>query len=95
LLLFGNFNFNILPYTLEIFRTMKWATAEYITILSSFNGRHQAADQDQREDIVNAAKLAITTAAKTNGVDAPAGLVQVTPIWVAFKSTDMCLLENI
>ena len=59
---------------------MKWATPEYTTILSTFNDRYQAADQDQQEDIVIEAKQAIKAAANGKGADAPAGLSQVTPI---------------
>jgi hypothetical protein len=59
---------------------MKWVTPEYITILSTFNDRYQAADQDQQEDMVIEAKQAIKAAANGKGVDAPAGLAQVTPI---------------
>lgn len=64
---------------------MKWATDEYITIISTFNDRHQAADQEHREEIVKEVKLAIRAAAKAKGVDVPAEITKVTPIWVAFN----------
>ena len=80
LLLFGNLNTLPKHPNTEILETMKWATPDYIAILSTFNDRHQAADQDQREDIVIEAKQAIKAAANGKGVEAPAGLAQVTPI---------------